>query len=256
MPQLRNGQETLDIRLDRIYELDWRSLKYTVGSRLTSTPTYRPRSYTWDVDAWLDQGQEGACVGFAFSHELAARPQVVEGVTDLYARGVYHDAQRIDPWEGGSYEGATEFYEGTSVLAGAQVLERRGFYDAYYWALSVQELARGLAYFGPCVLGVYWFEGMFDTDPDGYVHPIGRVMGGHAILANAIKIVYKAGWGGWWSRNWSDVDWDRSYVTLHNSWSWDWGQNGTAKLSLRDLDYLLRLDGEACFPDRSTKRSV
>lgn len=252
MPQLRNGQHTDNVRLDRIYQLDWRSLDYAVGQQLRELPTYQPRSFTWSIDQWFDQGHEGACVGFSFTHELAARPQEVQGLNNEFARQTYQSAQRIDPWEGGSYPGATPFYEGTSVLAGAQVLAEQGFYESYWWALNIEELARALAYFGPCVLGINWYTGMRDADPNGFIHPIGRVEGGHAILAHAIKIVYKS-WRGWRGRTWADVDYEKSYVTLHNSWGQGWANNGRAKLSLAHLGMLLQQQGDACFVVRTSK---
>lgn len=259
MGTLRNGQTTLDPRLDRVYQLDWRSLNYTVGRELIDDgiPTHKPRSYTWAIETWLDQGQEGACVGFSMAHELAARPQAVAGLTNKYAREqIYWEAQKIDEWQGGAYPGATgEFYEGTSVLAGAAINKRNGFYSSYHWALSVEELARGLAYFGPCVLGVNWYEGMFDTDVNGFISPIGNIAGGHAILAHSIKIVYKSWWS-WNTRTWADVDWDRSYVVLHNSWGPYWGVKGRAKITLRNLNYLLQQQGDAMFPRRTTKVSI
>lgn len=256
--QLANGQTVSDPRLDRIYQLDLRSLNYTVGQELleTAAPMYQPRSYTWSVDDWFDQGQEGACVGFAFAHDLVARPQTVEGVSNSYAREkIYWEAQKIDYWSGGAYPGASPRYEGTSVLAGAQVCTREGFFDSYYWALSLEEFARGIAYFGPSVIGVDWYTGMFNTDANGFIHPIGNIAGGHAILVSAIKIVYKAKVP-WKTRTWQDVDWDSSYITLHNSWGKDWGQGGTAKLTLSAMGRLLQNYGDACFPSRTAKRTI
>lgn len=252
-----NGQTVNDVRLDRVYEEDWRSLNYAVGAELIEqqAPIYRPRSYTWAIDEWLDQGHEGACVGFSFAHELAARPQEIHGVTNSFARDVYYEAQKIDPWTGGAYPGASPFYEGTSTLAGAQVLRGRGFYESYHWALSALETAQGLGYFGPCVLGINWYTGMFNTDPRGFIHPTGRIEGGHAILAHSVKIVYKTLWS-WRARTWQDVDYERSYVVLHNSWGPDWGQNGTAKLSLANLARLITENGDVCFPKRTSKVSL
>ena len=255
--QLASGQVVHDPRLDRSYQLDWRSLDYAVGAELLdgAVPIHRPRSYTWSIDEWLDQGYEGACVGFSFSHELAARPQEIHNIDDEFARQVYFAAQQIDPWSGGAYPGATEFYEGTSVLAGAQVLQKRGFYESYYWALSAIETAQGLGYFGPGVLGCNWYTGMFNTDPDGFIWPTGRVEGGHAILIQAVKIVYKTPFG-WWKRTWTDVDYDRSYVVLHNSWGQSWGRDGKAKLALSQLARLISENGDVCFPKRTTKSTI
>ncbi len=255
---LKNGMSVENERLDRLYELDWRSLNYTLDAKLgiDTEPMYRPRSYTWSVDAWLDQGPDGACVGFAFAHDLIARPYVVKGVTAKYAKEViYIEAQRIDPWPGGSYAGADPFYEGTSILAGAKICKQNGYFESYHWALTAEEVARGIAYFGPCVLGLNWYEGMFHPDPQGYIRPHGGLAGGHAILANAVKIVYKSGTG-WWNRTWRDVDHDKSYVTIHNSWGKNWAKEGTAKLSFTDLQRLLNEQGDACFPARTHLRSV
>lgn len=258
--QLPNGQTATDPRLDRIYELDWRSLNYTVGQELLgqSAPVYRPRSFTWQLDEYLDQGREGACVGFAFCHELAARPQEVQGVVNQFARDVYFDAQRVDQWDGGAYPGAAPFYEGTSILAGAQVLQKRGYYESYHWALSAMETAQGVGYFGPAVIGVNWYTGMFNTDPNGFIHPTGRIEGGHAVLVRAVKIVYKSPrtWKFWRERTWQDVDFDRSYVTIWNSWGPDWGVKGTAKLSLTNLERLIKENGDVCFPKRTRKLTV
>lgn len=246
-----------DPRLDRLYEEDWRSLDYTIGSKLLAfAPMYRPRSYTWSISQWLDQGSEGSCVGHAFAHDLTARPQEVEGIDHEYARQLYFEAQQIDPWAGGAYAGADPFYEGTSTLAGAKVCQNKGYYDGYYWGVTVEEVAQGIAYWGPCILGINWYEGMYWPDSNGFLHPVGNPAGGHALLAHSVKIVYKSGWRSWmwWARTWSDVDLQRSYVWLHNSWGRGWGVDGRAKLSLADLALLLSQNGDACFPNRTELR--
>lgn len=246
--------------LDRRYQLDWRSLDYPVGTDLIGR---RPRSYTWNLSHWFDQGQEGACVAFALSHELSAKPQVVVGVTEEFARGSYHQIQHIDEWLGCavgpeckiSQSTLRDKYEGTSVLAGAKYMTSLGFYSGYRWGLSLEETVLGLGYDGPAVLGLDWSEGMFEPDEDGFLHPIGRWIGGHAIAAIGVKIKFKP--GTWWrKRTWADVDLQRSYVLLHNSWGRSWGQDGRAKLSLADLGILLDRRGDAMFPVRTGKRNV
>lgn len=237
---------------DRRYELDWRSLDFPVTARRAGI-TDKPRSAVWPLTYWLDQGTEGACVGFATAHELLARPSPVRGVDKAYARRIYLSAQRIDQWPGGAYPGAVPFMEGTSILSAAKVCKTLGFYRSYQWGLSLEETARGLAYSGPAVLGISWYEGMDRPDARGFLRPVGSIRGGHAILMQAIRVVYRNPLR---RSSWADVDWHRSYVVLHNSWGRSWGTDGRAKLSLADLGHLLADQGEACFPQRTVKAAV
>lgn len=218
----------------RVPHFDPQSLRYPIRTMLPEKPL---RSYTWNVPINLDQGTEGACVGFTFTHELAARPVPIPGLTDGHARQHYFEAQRIDPWEGGAYPGANPFYEGTAVLAGAKVMQARGFYSGYRWAFGEEDVARTLGYLGPVVIGVNWYDGMFRPDADGFLNITGRVAGGHAILVHAVNVK-------------ADLYW------LWNSWGPRWGLGGRAKIRRPDLARLLREDGEACVPQRvKTRRS-
>lgn len=190
----------------------------------------RKRSYTWACPTVLDQGPEGSCVGHAWAHELLARPSPVPGIDHRFARErIYWEAQRIDPWEGGAYPGAAQAYEGTAVLAGAQVVKALGAMAEYRWGFGLEEVLSGVGYTGPCVLGLDWYEGMMDVDSVGYIHPSGGVLGGHAILCRGVNLK------------------DRR-VLLHQSWGSWWGRNGTCFLSFDDLGMLLSQGGEACFP--------
>lgn len=231
---LRAGGVSYDRRLDRLPQWDQNNNKYPVRPLLTLAQVKRPRGYTWRVPVVLDQGNEGACVGFAWSHELAARPRVVADVTSGFARIVYQDAQMIDPWPGGSYPGADPFYEGTSVLAGAKVLQGRGHFAEYRWATTMTELIGALGYEGPVVLGINWWTGMFTPDATGFLHPTGMIEGGHAILANRVSVREK-------------------FIGVHNSWGPGWGENGDAKIAFDDMEKLLVEDGEACVPVRRLK---
>ncbi len=109
---------------DRKQQFDERSREYPIRTMVSE----KPRSYTWGCLAHLDQGVEGACVGYAWSHELAARPVVVRDLTNESAYHIYKEAQKIDPWEGD--------YEGTSVLAGAQIVAAQGYISEYRWAFA------------------------------------------------------------------------------------------------------------------------
>lgn len=216
--QLRHGQITHDPRLDRVIYFDPRSKAYDVKT-LTSSKT--PVSKTWTLKTRLDQGQDGACVGFSWTHELAATPRVYK-VDNAYAEGVYHDAQKNDEWAG-------ENYSGSSVLGGAKALVTRGDMKEYRWAMSVDDIILAIGHLGPGVLGTNWYKDMFRPDSNGFVKPTGAFSGGHAIIIRGVNVSEK-------------------YVLLTNSWGASWGKGGDCKISFQDLDYLLQNQGEFCIP--------
>jgi hypothetical protein len=76
----------------------------------------RPNHVTDDPTWWrfYDQGNEGACVGFS-----ASRCMTLLNRKRYDAEWLYHEAQRIDEWEG-------EDYDGTSVRAAMDVLRTTG----------------------------------------------------------------------------------------------------------------------------------
>lgn len=224
MITLRNNTKTSDTRLDRLQQFDERSREYRLR-----IGTNRLRSYTWRCNANLDQGSEGACVGFGISHELCSRPAEVKGLDNAYARErIYWEAQKIDDWDGGSYPGASPRYEGTSVLAGVKIAKSLGWFDEYRWAFGIDDLLRGLAYNGPSVLGINWYNGMYSPDAKGFIRPSGTLAGGHCILARAIN-----------ARD--------EFITLRNSWGAAWGKGGDCYISFADMDKLLKEDGESVF---------
>jgi hypothetical protein len=230
MPLLRDGTTTQDRRLDRLYEGDIRNRLFSVTDRLSPTKHTKPKTKQWPVNLNLDQGPDGACVGFGFAHELAAEPVVIAGVTNTYAKqSLYWGTQRIDPWPGGAYPGADPFYEGTSVLSGAKYVTSLGYYTGYHWAFNEPDLALALSYLGPVVLGINWHQAMFTPDKFGYLRATGPVVGGHCLLISG----YSAA---------------RKFYTLHNSWGASWGDHGTAKVSAATMAKLLADNGDACVP--------
>lgn len=205
--------------------LDWRprfderSRDYPIRQIVGAAPL---QSKLWACNAYLNQGEEGACVGFGWSHELAAKPLPVKGITNEYARNLYQIAQRLDEWPG-------EDYSGTSVLAGAKAVQSVGYMSQYRWAFSLDDILRTLGNYGPVVLGIPWYEEMYCPDSNGFIKPLGEEVGGHCILARGVAI-------------------KRGYVTLHNSWGGDWGVNGDCRISFSDLDMLIHQSGESCVP--------
>lgn len=211
-----------DRTFDRRPYFDDRSRAFPIRSLIA--PTARLRSYTWSCRGVLDQGAEGACVGFGWAGELLARPAVVEGVTDDVARSLYHRARELDDWPG-------ENYDGTSVLGGAKAVAGAGFMDEYRWAFDLNDVLMTLGYHGPVVLGVNWREGMVETDDEGWIHATGEVVGGHCVFLRGVNV--RAGG-----------------VLVQNSWGLEWGINGCAHMTWANLDALLHDDGEACVPVR------
>lgn len=215
-------------KLDRIAHFDERSRQYPVRALLSGD--IRRTKRVWKVRAVpLDQGREGACVGFGWSAELASTP-IIRPVDNQYALDLYRRAQAEDRAMGHNYP------EGASVLAGAKACARSGLVTAYHWAFGVEDVIAALVRKGPVVLGINWYEGMYRTRvlPEGahLVEVGGELAGGHCIVANGYLPAY-AGLG--------------EVVVLTNSWGAAWGdRTGSALLRRVDLERLLREDGEAC----------
>lgn len=223
---LKNEQSTDDIRLDRVEQFDERSRGYSIGD---IRRTRKLRSYTWRCNDWFDQGKEGACVGFCLGHELAARPAEVKGLDyDFLVENVYWEAQKNDPWHGGSYPGAVPVYHGTSVLAGVKEIQKLGYIKEYRWAFNIDDVLYGIGHNGPAVLGIPWYYDMYFPDDKGFIKPTGQLVGGHAILGRAINV-------------------KKGYVTLRNSWGKGWGKDGDCYITFEDLETLLNQRGECCF---------
>ncbi len=191
-------QRVLDYRIGG--PLDPRNKNYRVAA---APDDLMQRSRYWVPGPVLDQGREGACVGFGCTAEALASPVRVKTEprpANMVARDVYLEAQRIDEWVG-------ENYEGTSVLAGMKVGRERGWWSGFRWAMSTAEL-RAVS---------------------------GEVVGGHCILVTGYTPRHRK----------LKVPGYR----LRNSWSEDWGINGSAWIAADDLARILfQAGGEAAVP--------
>jgi len=204
--------------LDWCGEFDPRSRAWRAEALLDDRPI---ESRMWECKVFLDQGSEGACVGFGWAHELAAEPAMVTA-GEREAFRIYRAAQKIDQWPG-------ENYSGTSVLAGAKIVQDWGLVPEYRWCFDVEEVLRALSHMGPVVLGVNWYRGMFEPDHNGFIHPIGARTGGHCILAMGLHTGLRA-------------------VRLHNSWGRAWGDEGRCWIKFEDLERLIEEGAEVCLP--------
>lgn len=216
---LKGGHFAADIRLDRLPQFDPRSRMFGIAPVVETRP---PRSYSWRTPTVLDQGQEGACVGFGWSHELLARPIAQRGIDDAFAHTLYREAQEHDEWPGHDYSG-------TSVLAGAKAVMARGHIAEYRWGFSLDDMILALGYAGPVVLGTNWYTGMMDVDAEGFIRPTGSVEGGHCICAYSVSVPARR-------------------FGLINSWGLDWGRHGICYIGFDDMERLLHEQGEQCIP--------
>lgn len=218
-------------KFDRVPSNDPRNSDHPVSLLWTRTlpqctVTEAPSITTkkWDDYAFLDQGSDGACVGFGTSGELAAEPESVPNVDYTFAMGVYNEAKTVDEWPGTDYEG-------TSVLAGAKVAKSRGYYSSYLWADNELDMARTVSNYGPVIIGIDWYDGMMDPDSKGFLHLTGDVVGGHCVVVIGI-------------------DYENGFYTIRNSWGASWGNHGEANIKRADMVTLIANNGDVCKPVR------
>jgi hypothetical protein len=179
----------------------------------------------------LDQGRTGTCVGHGWRGWLDGAPLMTRG--GMAPFDLYREFVQVDEWPDNDNEANAPdagLQSGTSVRAGAKVLQAQGHIAEYRWAEGAEDVrAWHLAGLGTVVLGIIWTDQMFDPDRDGFIHYRGRVEGGHCIK----------------STGWSDAR-GRGALRIQNSWDRSWGQGGRAWIAYEDLDRLIKDDGEAC----------
>ena len=124
------------------------------GHAICAKPQALSDNYSWY--RFYDQGNEGACVGFAISRSLSLMNR------ERYdGNWNYKEAQKIDDWPG-------ESYSGTSVRAGLEIVRTQGAcrvvagetkepdpvrgIAAYRWATSADMVISALASFGDRIL--------------------------------------------------------------------------------------------------------
>ena len=203
--------------LGRLHIPDERDHNFLMASVLTPAPAIRKYQY-WLPGVVLDQSSQPHCVGFSWKQWLQGSP--VRTKTGPAAGSIYSEAQKIDDWPG-------ENYEGTSVRAGAKVLEDLGHIAEYRWCYDIDTLRNWILTKGPVVLGTTWTADMFSVDKHGFVYPTGSVVGGHAYLCYGYSDRFKA-------------------FRCVNSWGSAWGQNGRFFIRENDVQQLLDDEGEAC----------
>lgn len=203
------------IKFGRHYKADPRDRKF----RLTP-PTFSLRTErSWRDTQWNgNQGSTPHCVGFAWTHLLSASPtsQFVD------PDGLYELAKFLDEWVG-------EKYEGTSVRAGAKVLQHLGFFKEYHWAKNLDDVVKQVLEVGPVVCGTNWYSGMMIPDKAKMIHPTGVVEGGHAYVITG-------------------VNQPKELFRIKQSWGLEWGQKGHCWITFTEFARLMSEQGEVCCP--------
>lgn len=224
--KLKNMNDTeLQSKLGRLFIPDERDKKFQMKSLLPTKLPTRTFKY-WYPNGWTgDQGEKPYCVAFSWTHWLAEGPTTQirrrkGGVAPIDTTYLYNEAQKNDDWEG-------ENYDGTSVRAGAKILQRDGFISSYNWAWDLETIKIALLTKGPVVVGTWWTYDMFFPNADGLIHATGNMMGGHAYLLDGINTKKKL-------------------IRIKNSWGKEWSKNGFAYISFDDIEKLILNQGEAC----------
>jgi hypothetical protein len=214
-------------KLDRRVAFDPRSRAYGISPYVAGTPL---KKTLWEIPRQLplNQGTEGACVGFGWSALLGVGP-IFNVATNRFAQQFYEDARAEDKRNG------VDFAEGASVLAGARVAKKRGLISGYKWAFGIQDVVNTICAKGPVVLGIPWFDGMYETDSRGLVSVNGSLVGGHCITAT-----------GYWPNH---PVFGGNVIQWINSWGPGYGLRGIGYIREMELSYLLSQEGEAVIAD-------
>lgn len=232
---------------------DPRSLNFRAAAGVTQMPT---TGRIWQHGPVLDQGAEGACVGFASAGIVAAEPSSRTGVTNDYARSWYRRAQRLDEWQG-------EAYSGTSVLAGCLVGRERKLWSGFRWAKNPAELATGILddTLGPAVLGVQWSEDLYEPpasgaldakvhlDPNlGHAVDLFGYLPARAFITRALQEELEE------LELWEAVDSlaEPSFLLL-NSWGGTWSVSGRAVVPVSLARRWFAARGEFALPEHRMK---
>lgn len=220
--------------------------RMSLAARLiTPSVVNRRMPLDYSLVPFYDQGVEGACVGFAWSWAMS-----ILNRRRYAARKLYLEAQHVDQYDDTPPE------EGTSVYAGARVLQDQGHWrfargitfplalgegiESFQSAQTVDEMRIAIAQGRPVVNGVNWYSD-FDKpewmDPGngghrwwvghGKVNNLGPIRGAHALCCFGAR---------------DDIE---AFV-----WAMTWGVDFPAVIYVPYdvMERLLREDGEAIIP--------
>lgn len=175
----------------------------------------------------LNQGQLGSCTGNASAQSLMTGPLYRSNwnATEARAVAIYKLATQLDGVPGVYPPTDT----GSTGVGAAKACQQKKYITSYQHVFGIDHAKLSIA-ITPFIVGTEWFDGMFNPDANGTVHPTGSVAGGHEYLC---------------------LGYDGSNVwTFLNSWgTWGIGLKGIATtglfhMSTADFAMLLANQGD------------
>lgn len=179
----------------------------------------RPSAHIWGFPSShvLNQGSTGTCVGQACKGHMLSAPVQVAGPMDKPTAFDFYDWAIVnDPFLDNDPERDPGRTFGTTINAGMKAMrDGYGVIAEWRWAFDLQDILDWLAFKGPVVFGVDWFDGFFSPDAEGFINKSGSANSGHAFIV----IGY-------------DESHPRPHVVCVNSWGSRWGQSGVFRIAL------------------------
>lgn len=194
-----------------------------------------PAKRTWTISSvHLDQGPTGTCVGHGWRNFLRCSP-IRTTAEHPSAWDIYKKAILLDPWKDNDYEakfpdGDSRLESGTTVRAGAQAVVDLHKMEGYSWAFDLATTSQWLRGKGPVVIGVNWYDSMFEPDAQGIIRirPGARVAGGHCVCLRG-------------------DDMNKGMARGIQSWGNDWSSlHGDFLIPHEDLERLIHEGGDVC----------
>lgn len=218
-------------RLGRHVEHDSRSRAYAVSEDILPS-TYTSAVHNVRIPV-INQGDLGSCCGNAaeayagsdpfydaIPASVTARPTGDANEDEQQAIALYSAATRLDNVRGNYPPDDT----GSTGIGVAKAAQKAGLISGYQHSFSLDATLKTLAAL-PVIVGVNWYEGFDQPDPNGLVKISGSVRGGHEFLLYGIDTVNQV-------------------ILARNSWGPTWGVQGTFSFSWDDLGRLFDEQGD------------
>jgi hypothetical protein len=212
------------VALGRLVEHDERSRLYQAAQAGTQ------RSVLWAHHApVLDQGQLGSCTGNALAQclntDYFTTSRKGRYLTETDAVELYSSATKLDGIPGNTYPPTDG---GSSGLGVCKAGKKLGYLTGYKHTFSFTSFTAALQ-LQPVIVGTSWYEGMFKTDRDGFVKPVGALAGGHEYAVIGVQ-------------------YETQVLTFLQSWGSSWGLSGRFHMTFAAFQTLLADQGDATAP--------